>query len=154
MISEYGESLARHAAGGYVKNRRCKLSGDFKHIWNHEKKPLRSGEGGGESPGSQGSVDGSRGPRGIVKPFVAALARGAGSPIVPVGIAARPAFVWPRTWDAHIVPIPHAKLAFVYRQPIWVRGRGRERIERSRNGLQYEIDKAEARARALLGLEK
>lgn len=62
--------------------------------------------------------DGPRGPRRAVRPGVVALARRAGTPVVPVGVAAR-GFVFP-TWDRFVVPWPWARVSVVYGEPLFV----------------------------------
>jgi 3-deoxy-D-manno-octulosonic-acid transferase len=60
--------------------------------------------------------DGPRGPTTAVRPGVIALAQRAGTPIIPVGVAAR-GVVFP-TWDRFLVPRPWARVAVVYGEPL------------------------------------
>jgi 3-deoxy-D-manno-octulosonic-acid transferase len=60
--------------------------------------------------------DGPHGPTHAVRPGVIALAQRAGTPIIPVGVAAR-GLVFP-TWDRFLVPRPWARVAVVYGEPL------------------------------------
>ena len=62
------------------------------------------------------AVDGPHGPSGRVKPGAFWLARLTGCNLITVGIAARPAFRFPR-WDRHLIPLPGARLAAVISKP-------------------------------------
>jgi hypothetical protein len=61
--------------------------------------------------------DGPRGPRGSVAPGVAVVAARSGAPIVPVAVAARPAWN-ARSWDRFLVPPPFARVWVVYGESI------------------------------------
>lgn len=61
--------------------------------------------------------DGPRGPRGCVQPGVVALAAWTGAPVVPCAFGARPARRL-RTWDAFLVPLPFARAALVFGEPL------------------------------------
>jgi lysophospholipid acyltransferase (LPLAT)-like uncharacterized protein len=63
--------------------------------------------------------DGPRGPRGSVAPGVAVVAARAATPIVPLGVASRPAWN-ARSWDRFLVPPPFARVWVVYGEPIEV----------------------------------
>ncbi len=63
--------------------------------------------------------DGPRGPARQVKPGVIALARTTGLPLVPVGIAARPALRF-ASWDAALCPLPFARVLCRYGEPLLV----------------------------------
>ena len=62
-------------------------------------------------------VDGPRGPAGVAKPGIAALARHTGSSIQPVALAARPALRL-RSWDRSLVPLPFARVVCAFGEPI------------------------------------
>jgi lysophospholipid acyltransferase (LPLAT)-like uncharacterized protein len=57
--------------------------------------------------------DGPRGPRGSVGPGTVLVAARAGTPIVPVGVASRPAWR-AKSWDRFLVPPPLARVWVVY----------------------------------------
>lgn len=63
--------------------------------------------------------DGPRGPNHVVHPGAVFLAQKSGCPIIPAGISA-----WPRwnlgTWDRYLIPMPLARAAFLYGEPIYV----------------------------------
>lgn len=65
------------------------------------------------------ALDGPHGPAGQVRPGALWLARLTSCPLVPVAIAARPAFRIPR-WDRHLVPIPGARITVVIGAPVWL----------------------------------
>jgi hypothetical protein len=62
-------------------------------------------------------VDGPRGPAGVAKPGIAALARHSATPIQPVALAARPALRL-RSWDRSLLPLPFARVVCAYGEPI------------------------------------
>lgn len=57
--------------------------------------------------------DGPRGPALALKPGVVAMARSAGVPLVPVGVAARPALRF-GSWDRALLPLPFARVVCRY----------------------------------------
>jgi len=61
--------------------------------------------------------DGPRGPRYSVQPGVALLARRSGLAVHPVGIAARPSWVF-ASWDRFVLPKPWASVAIVFGHPL------------------------------------
>ncbi len=63
------------------------------------------------------TVDGPRGPSGVVHPGAIYLAQKAGCPLVPVGVAASPCIKL-STWDRYIVPLPFSRGTMVLGQPI------------------------------------
>lgn len=62
-------------------------------------------------------VDGPRGPAGVAKPGIAALARHSATVIQPVAVAARPALRL-RSWDRSLVPLPFARIVCAFGEPI------------------------------------
>lgn len=62
-------------------------------------------------------VDGPRGPAGVAKPGIAALARHSATPIQPVALAARPALRL-GSWDRSIVPLPFARIVCAFGEPL------------------------------------
>jgi len=65
------------------------------------------------------AVDGPHGPSGWVRPGTFWLGRMTGRPLVPMGIAARPAIRYPR-WDRQLIPFPRSRLAVVIGKPFRV----------------------------------
>ena len=63
--------------------------------------------------------DGPRGPRHCINVGIAWLARGSGSPILPVGVAVDRAWRL-RSWDRFTIPKPFARLCVVYGDPVEV----------------------------------
>jgi len=92
--------------------------------------------------------DGPKGPRRVAKDGAVVLAQRARVPIVPLGLAARPA--WRAgSWDRLQVPAPLARIAIVEGETVTVPTGDGER-ERGRARLQAELEAATARAEALL----
>jgi lysophospholipid acyltransferase (LPLAT)-like uncharacterized protein len=102
---------------------------------------IRSGHDAAVAP------DGPRGPSGRLHPGLVALAALAGADIVPLGVAARPAWRL-RTWDRFLVPLPLARAAVVFGGPIAV-GAGADR-GRAVKQVQAALDDVTARAEALV----
>jgi lysophospholipid acyltransferase (LPLAT)-like uncharacterized protein len=63
--------------------------------------------------------DGPKGPLHEFKPGAIMLAQITGKPILPVAVAARPAYRF-KTWDAFELPLPFSRVAVVYGEPIKV----------------------------------
>jgi len=61
--------------------------------------------------------DGPRGPKFSVQPGVAMLARRSGRPVLPLGIAAEPAWTM-ASWDEFVVPRPWARVVIVAGEPV------------------------------------
>lgn len=92
--------------------------------------------------------DGPRGPAGRVSPGVVALAALTGAPVVPLAFAARP--VWrARSWDRFLVPLPFARCAVAFGEPLRV-GRDAD-LERARNALVRALDETTVVAEKLVG---
>jgi lysophospholipid acyltransferase (LPLAT)-like uncharacterized protein len=89
--------------------------------------------------------DGPRGPARVLRPGVVTLAALAGAAIVPLGVAARPARRLD-TWDRFLLPLPLARAAVVFGEPIAVAG-GPDRAE-AVGRVQAALEEATARAEA------
>ena len=63
--------------------------------------------------------DGPRGPSHVVQPGVIFFAQKSGSPIVPAGISAYPRKLM-RSWDRYMIPLPFARVVWIYGDPIYV----------------------------------
>jgi len=87
------------------------------------------------------TVDGPRGPRERVKPGVAALAKAAGRPIVPVAYDATRKHVF-QSWDRFLFPYPFSRIRVVFGEPIWVDGTGEEDLDKIRRGIETATEKA------------
>jgi lysophospholipid acyltransferase (LPLAT)-like uncharacterized protein len=92
--------------------------------------------------------DGPRGPARRLHAGIVALAAATGAPIVPVGIAARPARRL-HSWDRFMIPIPFARCAVVFGGLVEVkrhddREEARARVERA---LEDATDAADALVR-------
>lgn len=90
------------------------------------------------------SPDGPIGPYRRAKPGALIVARGAGVPIQPWAVAARPALRLGGRWDRHIVPLPFCRLRVEEAEPITVGGREPLRPLLAR--LQAGLDDATSRA--------
>ena len=91
-------------------------------------------------------TDGPRGPARVSKPGIIALARLGGVPIVPIGVAARPALRL-GSWDRLLLPLPFAAVAFRFGVPIVVpRDADPESAERARQALDGALGALTERA--------
>jgi lysophospholipid acyltransferase (LPLAT)-like uncharacterized protein len=64
------------------------------------------------------AVDGPRGPRRVAKPGAYYLAAKTGRPIYPVGAAVSWAYVFKKSWSRSRIPLPGAKVAAVFGEPL------------------------------------
>ena len=94
------------------------------------------------------ALDGPHGPPRVLRPGALWLARLSGKPLVVMGYAARPAFAAPR-WDRQLVPLPGARIAVVYGEPILIE-RQTEIGEALRSHVSDAVDFAERRAWSML----
>ena len=94
--------------------------------------------------------DGPRGPSGVAKPGIVALARATGARLVPVGVAAAP--VWRfGSWDRARLPRPFARVRCVYGEPLCVpRDASPEALEAERARFESELHRLDALAEAAL----
>jgi lysophospholipid acyltransferase (LPLAT)-like uncharacterized protein len=94
--------------------------------------------------------DGPRGPSGVAKPGIVALARATGARLVPVGVAAAP--VWRfGSWDRARLPRPFARVRCVYGEPLGVpRDATPEALEAVRAHFEAELHRLDALAEAAL----
>jgi len=98
--------------------------------------------------------DGPRGPARVMKPGVIAAARATGLPIYPIGIAARPALRF-SSWDKAFLPLPFARIAYEHAPAVRIpRAVDRDEVERWRERIEAEIQAAQVRAEARLGLTR
>ncbi len=95
--------------------------------------------------------DGPRGPRYVAKTGAVALARVTGSPILPVGVSARPVYRF-NSWDRFMLPLPFARVAVCFGHPIYV-GR-REDLEESRRSLEQALMEITRQADGFLGVKE
>ena len=97
--------------------------------------------------------DGPKGPAGRLKPGIVMLGAMTGRPIVPLGFAVS-RFARLPTWDGTLLPLPFARFALSYGEPLRVPPeRGEEAIEASRADLERRLREADARAWAHLRME-
>jgi lysophospholipid acyltransferase (LPLAT)-like uncharacterized protein len=90
--------------------------------------------------------DGPRGPAGVAKPGIVALARATGARLVPVGIAAKPAWRF-GSWDRAELPRPFARVHCVYGEPMWVPHEARgEELARQLSRFEGELRRLDALA--------
>ncbi len=95
------------------------------------------------------SVDGPKGPPGIVKPGTAWLSARTGRPVVPAAFSSSRALRL-GTWDRLLIPWPFARGVWVAGEPI-LRNEGEE-IEELRTRIEAAIHEVTARADSLAGL--
>lgn len=102
------------------------------------------------------TVDGPRGPRGVVQPGVAWLAKATGAPIVPLHAEADRHWTL-RSWDQTQIQRPGALVAMAIGTPIYVpRDADAEALEQARRGVEAALQTTaqasrEALSRALAG---
>lgn len=97
--------------------------------------------------------DGPRGPRYRAQPGVILIAQMSGLPIVPVSAdVSRKKRL--KSWDRFIVPLPFARGALVFGDPIWVpRELDPEKRERLRAALEETMRELDRKAAAAVGAE-
>jgi len=89
--------------------------------------------------------DGPRGPRQQLQAGIVALASLTGAPVVPMAFAARPARRL-ATWDEFLVPLPFARCAVVFGEPIALssdadRDRAGKELEQALNDVTAAADR-------------
>jgi lysophospholipid acyltransferase (LPLAT)-like uncharacterized protein len=85
------------------------------------------------------TIDGPRGPRGVVRQGTIELSRVTGSAVVPITNAARPRRLM-RSWDRFQIPYPFARIVISYGEPFVVpRDAGEEDRERFRVLLEERL---------------
>jgi hypothetical protein len=95
------------------------------------------------------TIDGPRGPRGVVQQGAIELSRMTGSAVIPVSNAAVPRRLF-RSWDRFQLPAPFAKVVVAYGEPFVVpsdadpdeRERYRLRLERTLHELTADLDRS------------
>jgi len=108
---DLAESALRHL--GFARSPRGSSSRGGSALLREMIRRVRAGESGGLLP------DGPRGPAFEAKPGVLALAAATGVPLVPVGIAASPAWTL-GSWDRARLPRPLARVRVAYGTPLEV----------------------------------
>jgi len=94
--------------------------------------------------------DGPRGPAQIAKPGAIAVARLSGTPLIPVGMAARPCLRF-GSWDRTILPLPFARVVCHYGEVLRVaRDANPEQLEAARRELETRLDRVNEAAEAEL----
>ncbi len=97
-------------------------------------------------------ADGSRGPAHVAQKGAVVLSRDTGVPMVPTGLAARPAFRF-NSWDRTILPYPGSRVVLVHRPPISVPPDARGiQIEECRRDLENSLNEATRQAEDILGV--
>jgi lysophospholipid acyltransferase (LPLAT)-like uncharacterized protein len=95
---------------------------------------------------------GGRGPRGQVKLGAIRLAKSTGAWIVPTVVSARPAFLFTRSWDRFMIPLPFARVAITFLPPQLVLGHGEAAYEAARQRLEQSLCSGQTRLDAEIGL--
>jgi lysophospholipid acyltransferase (LPLAT)-like uncharacterized protein len=86
------------------------------------------------------TIDGPRGPRGVVKQGAVELGRLTGTVIVPISNSARSRRLF-RSWDRFQLPVPFARVVVAYGEPILVpAGAGSDERERCRLLLEQRLN--------------
>jgi lysophospholipid acyltransferase (LPLAT)-like uncharacterized protein len=97
--------------------------------------------------------DGPRGPSHQVQPGSIFLAQKSGCAIIPAGISAAPRCLV-RTWDRYLLPLPFARAALIYGEPIFVPSDAKSEDEQRLWAEQIgkAIDALEAEAERVVGV--
>jgi len=99
------------------------------------------------------AVDGPKGPIHEVKPGAVYLAKKTGFPVVGMAASARPAHIFPRSWDKYLLPWPFGKGAVILGEPIYLDDDTSERaITRDSLVLKEELLRLQQRADEMTGL--
>lgn len=94
-------------------------------------------------------ADGSRGPARIAQKGAIILSRDTGTPIIPVGFAARPVIRF-NSWDKMALPLPFSRVVMAYGQPFYVEKDSRgQMIEAYRKHLEDGLNQATIEAEAI-----
>ncbi|OGU16325.1 MAG: hypothetical protein A3K13_06005 [Gemmatimonadetes bacterium RIFCSPLOWO2_12_FULL_68_9] len=91
------------------------------------------------------AADGPRGPRENAKPGAVAAAVSTGAPIIPVAVAAHPAWRL-ASWDGFLVPAPWALVRVAYGAPFSVAATGRRDLVPATSRLQERLEQIARRA--------
>ena len=98
------------------------------------------------------TLDGSKGPRRYCKPGAIMVARMAGVPIVPVGVAARRSRRAP-TWDRHLIPKLFSRVAITVGEPMTVpRKLNEDELEVHRRELEDRVNHLMEISKARVGV--
>ena len=65
------------------------------------------------------AVDGPQGPRGVCKPGIVRLSQKTGVPLFPIGVAARPRYVFKKTWNQVYLPLPFGRQVVFVDKPLY-----------------------------------
>lgn len=94
--------------------------------------------------------DGPRGPSRQVQPGALFIAQKSGCPIIPAGVAAYPCTLLP-TWDRYMVPLPFARGAFIFGEPVEIpEGISEQQFEQLRQKVEQAINALEAQAEQMV----
>jgi tetraacyldisaccharide 4'-kinase len=66
------------------------------------------------------ATDGPRGPRHVVKPGAIVQASKTGKPIIAMAASASKSFIFNKSWDKGVLPLPFSKVAVFYSEPIYI----------------------------------
>lgn len=91
--------------------------------------------------------DGPKGPPKVVQPGTVHLAQSSGCPVLPVGVACAPCKRL-SSWDSHLIPMPFAKAALVFGEPL--RFAQTDDIQDSAARVAAAINEQEHRAEEIL----
>jgi lysophospholipid acyltransferase (LPLAT)-like uncharacterized protein len=95
--------------------------------------------------------DGPRGPRGVFKPGALLVAQLTGYPVVPIALAASPAWTL-SSWDRFLVPKPFARVHVEYLPPRRIaREASRAELEEEAREIGLALDAATTRLAASRG---
>jgi lysophospholipid acyltransferase (LPLAT)-like uncharacterized protein len=92
--------------------------------------------------------DGPKGPPNEVQEGIVFLAQLAGCPIIPIGVGMRPRKLM-QAWDSYALPMPFAKCALVFGEPIYVR-EDESGYSSSAEDIKIALDEIQRRAQRMV----
>lgn len=97
------------------------------------------------------TVDGPRGPSGVVQAGVMLMAKKSGAALVPVGVSAERRWLV-RSWDRYMVPKPFTRAVMIFGDPVLVPlGCSDEELERLRREVEEATHRLEVEAEGVYG---
>ncbi len=74
------------------------------------------------------AVDGPKGPRGVVRPGAAYLAKKTAKPLVTIQVSVEKSFRFKNRWDHYEVPFPFSRATITYSEPFYITNDNKDRV--------------------------